>query len=308
MFLKRLTHYLLKHRTQALLITFLITFLPIAGVLGIVIATLFTLVHGIIEGAFFAIAATLPYAISFFISGSKAATIPLVVWAAVGVAIVSNVLTYCFAILLRQGASWSTIIQVAALLGVLVVSVIHLIYPDVAVWWKRELAAYLEATKGLLIINKSSSSADLQLKAIDVTKDYATGLMSAAILFNAIMQLIIARWWQVFIFKPKTLANELHTIRLNHWTGIFFVASLICLYLGNSVVVDIMPIEYLLFAGAGLSLVHYCFALVRSATKWFWLILFYFIFLVSLPVSVIIVSMLALLDIFFDVRKRLKKI
>jgi len=68
-----------------------------------------------------------------------------------------------------------------------------------------------------------------------------------------------------------------------------------------------MPIPYVLFGMAGLSLVHYAFGLVYSSTRWFWLMIFYFTLIVAMPISMIFVSMLALLDVWFDLRRKLKK-
>jgi hypothetical protein len=44
---------------------------------------------------------------------------------------------------------------------------------------------------------------------------------------------------------------------LSTLAGILFLASLVLAYLGNKVVLDVMPIVYGLFAAAGLSLIHY---------------------------------------------------
>ena len=67
MSLHRLTAYLLKHRWQALALTFVCTFIPVLGTLSILLAALVTLRKGVIEGAAFTLAAVLPYCISAYI-------------------------------------------------------------------------------------------------------------------------------------------------------------------------------------------------------------------------------------------------
>src|SRR5579863_6741690 len=99
--LQRFTNYLLAHQWQALLLVFAITFVPFIGMLGILIAALFTLRKGVLEGALLTLAATLPYIISFFIS-SDHSTASIVIWAAIGVAVLSNVLTWAFAVMLYK--------------------------------------------------------------------------------------------------------------------------------------------------------------------------------------------------------------
>ena len=104
MWLNRFTNYLLSHRYQTMALVFLSTFVPIVGVVGILIAALVTLRKGVFQGAIFTIAASLPYIISFFVSTYKTTTTTmlLVMGVAVGVAVLSNLLTWVFAIMLRR--------------------------------------------------------------------------------------------------------------------------------------------------------------------------------------------------------------
>lgn len=309
MWLARLTEYLFKHRAQAIALTFVSTFIPVIGIVGILIAALVTLRKGVAEGAIFTLAATLPYAISFYVTGGHGAVVPLVVWAAVGVAVFSNILTWVFAVMLLRNTSWSVILQIAALVGVLVISVVHLVYPDVASWWGVQLQAYYEQASAMTgMLKPPVGSPDTQLEAINVTKQYATGMMVAAVLFNAVLQLIAARWWQAIVFEPGILRKELHGIRLSQLAGGLFALSMVLSYMGNGVVLDIMPVLYMLFGAAGLSLAHYLFGLMISPTRWFWLCVFYITLIFSMPMSMVFVAMFALLDIWLDVRKRVSKV
>ena len=192
------------------------------------------------------------------------------------------------------------------------ISVIHLIYPEVADWWGVELQSYYQqaATLAPDVLKSSAATAtpnESQLDAISITKQYATGLMIAAVLFNALLQLIVARWWQATIFNPGSLRVELHNIRLSQLAGILFIVSLVLSYLGNRVVLDIMPVLYILFTAAGLSLIHYLFGLAHSPTKWFWMSVLYVGLIFTLPISMLLVAMGAFIDIWADVRKRFRK-
>ncbi|MBA3660100.1 MAG: hypothetical protein H0W64_00040 [Gammaproteobacteria bacterium] len=309
MWLQRFTAYLLRHRWQAIGLTFISTFIPVIGVFGILLAAVVTLCRGIVEGALFTLAATVPYFLSFSLSTQAKTQFPLVVWAAIGVAVISNLLTWAFAVMLRRQASWRLILEMAALIGVLVVSIIHLAYPEIAQWWGTQLTAYYHQAQTIAGMAKGvAPSAEVQLEGINITKQYATGLIAAAILFNAILQLIIARWWQSKAFKAVNLRKELHQIRLSPLAGMLFLASFVLQYLGNSVILDIMPILYVLFGAAGLSFIHYVFGLGKSPISWFWLALIYVSIIFSLPMSMVMVSFLAMFDSWFDLRKRFKKV
>jgi len=312
MYLRRFTNYLLKNRWQALAITFAITAVPVIGVIGIIIAAFITLVKGTVEGALFAAVATIPFLLSLYTShtGMNVGLTQFMLWGAVGVAVFSNILTYAFAVMLRRQTSWSVIVQIATLLGVLVISVVHLVYPEITQWWATQLQASFEhAQKFTSILTTANNAAnEARYETINTSKMFASGFLTTAILLNAMVQLIMARWWQSYLYKPISLRRELHNIRLSPLAGVLLIISVVFAYMGNSVVLDIMPVTYLLFACAGLSVIHYTFGMMHSPVVWFWLALLYTSLLLSVPMSIFLLSIIALVDIWFDLRKRFKKI
>ncbi|OGT42258.1 MAG: hypothetical protein A3F42_05230 [Gammaproteobacteria bacterium RIFCSPHIGHO2_12_FULL_37_34] len=307
MWLQRFTNYILENRWQTIAFVFLSTFIPVFGMIGILIAALVTLRKSVVEGGILAIFATLPYVASFYFSEHYRTMAPIVMWVAMSVAMLSNVLTWIFAVMLRQRSSWSQLLQIAALLGVLVISVVHLLYPNIAEWWGVQLQAYYnQALPGLW--KSHVGSPELQIETINITKQYVTGAIVVGVLFNAILQLILARWWQTIFFHPGSLHKELQAIRLSRLAGILFAASLVLAYMGNSVVLDITPVLYVLFGAAGLSLIHYLFRLMQSKSAWFWLLVLYMILFLSIPASIVLVAILALFDIWLDIRSRFRKL
>lgn len=310
MWLQRYTKYLLGQTWLALAFVFAVSFVPMLGVLGILYAALATLRKGIIEGALMAVAATVPFVLTFAFTEQRDPAVPLMLWAGVGVAVLSNLLTYVFAVLLERKVSWSIIFQLAALLGVLFVSVVHLMFPDVASWWQMELHRFYmvgqQAAQAAGDVAKEAQLSADQLQSIEQTKDFATGMMTAGVIFNALVQLVAARWWEAIVFNPGSLQKELHRIRLSHLAGGLFIVSLILSYTGNAVVLDVMPIAYILFCVAGMSLIHSLFKMMQSQTRWFWLLLLYVGILFTMPVSVMMVAFLALADVWLDLRKRVK--
>lgn len=312
MWLKRFTHYLLEHRWVTLAVTFVITFVPIVGSFGSLVATLVTIRKSVVEGAVLMLAATIPYGLSLYFTGNhEINVVPAVAWAALCVTVLINVLAWVFAVMLRRHNSWSTIIQLAALLGVLVVSVVHLVYPEVAAWWMQQLTqqAALITSK---LKNASGAMLDQQARtdAIKLSSEHMTGVLTAVILFLAMTQLVVARWWQSVVFQAASLRKELHHIRLSHLAGVLFLVSLALAYYGNGnrVVLDIMPILYLLFSTAGLSLIHFVFGLMRSPVAWVWMLLIYTILVFTVPASIFFLAVLGLIDIWLDIRKRLQTV
>lgn len=331
MYLQRFTDYLLRNRKQAIVLTFLISCIPMVGMVGILIAGLATLCIGVIEGAIFTLAATLPSVllfagIMFFLSGTQEAA-NIVNWAAVLLTVTGNVLTWVFAVMLRRNCSWSLILQVGALIGVLVISVIHLAYPGVPEWWAKQLSFENQPAFAGLAIKEN------QQDAINVLKSLATGLVTAFVLFSAVFQAVLSRWWQVTIVNRSRLGNELQYIHLSHLAGVLFLISIVFYYLENSVVLDILPVLCLLFSAAGLSLVHYLCGLMEPTKGRFWLSILYIALMYSLTMMALLPSFaslnmmlpvvlavlilavtifalvsLSLFDVWFDIRKRMKKV
>lgn len=283
---------------------------------GILIAGLVTLVNGAVEGAVVTLAATLPYLATVYFPGHvgpvDSSAIHLWTLLGVGVAVASNILTWVFAVILQRKTSWSVLIQSAALLGVLIVSILHLVYPGIADWWGTQLhalQAYYQqaATVTGAKMAMPAVASDAEAEVTDVVKQMVNGMIAMLILTNAMFQLALARWWQSIVYSPGSLGYELRNIRLSHLAGVLFIASLAISYLGNNVVLDVMPIVYVLFGTAGLSLVHYLFKRSESKHAFFWLMVFYVVLFMTLPFSLVMIAMLALFDIWLNVRRRIIK-
>lgn len=214
-------------------------------------------------------------------------------------------LTWFFAIVLRKFNNWSFTLELAALLGVLVVGIIHIIYPDIQHWWSVQLNAYFAKTTevvGKLKGEAAATNVEHQAQAVAAAKYFATGLITVSIMFNVLLQLLVARWWQAVMFNPGGLRKELLQIRLGHITALVFAIEIILSYAGNDFALDTLPILYGAFFGAGLSLIHSLTELTKYPVLW--LVLFYGVLVWLFPLSIIIIGIIALFDTGFDFRKR----
>jgi hypothetical protein len=281
---------------------FILAFIPVVGMISIIIGALVTLRKGAFEGALVVLAATLPYVLTYFVSGAESegqmAILMLLVF------MISNGLTWFFAVVLRKFGVWSFTLELAALLGVLLIGIIHMVFPDIQAWWGAQLTTYFAKTaeavdklKSTAVVNKEG-----QAQAVNAAKYLATGFVTVSILFNALLQLLFARWWQASIYNPGGLRKELHQIRLGHIAALVFAVEIILAYLGNDFALDSLPVLYAMFFVAGLSLMHYLVTLTKS--PWVWLTVCYALVIWLFPLSVIIIAIIALFDTGFDFRKR----
>lgn len=300
MLLRRITDYILQSRVHAMSAALALTLIPFGGTVSVLIAALVTLCQGALEGALVSVVATVPYLVYTLFPDKNQ---PLLVMSLLAVMIVSNVLTWAFAVLLRRYNNWNRVIELAALLSILIVATIHIEYPGVADWWGTQFTAYF--TKSLPLIDSVKPDAlpsDVQAQLVMFAKNYATGFAVVVVLLNIILQVLIARWWQAAMFNPGGLRKELYQIRLGYVAGIVFVCGLVLSAIGNNTVLDIMPILYTTFCVAGLSLLHNLVQLTKAA--WVWLALVYAVLVWVFPYSVVIIAILGLLDTGIDFRKR----
>jgi len=305
MLLRRFTDFVLRGRLQAMASAFLIAFIPVLGMVSILIAGLVTLRKGAYEGALVLLAATLPYLLGFLVSGTAISEQEPLTQIIIWVFVVSNVLTWFFAIVLRKFNNWSFTLELAALLGVLIIGIVHIIYPDIQQWWAVQLNAYFAKTAEVVGKIKGEAAVaglERQAQAVAAAKYFATGLIAVSILFNVLLQLLIARWWQAAMFNPGGLRKELLQIRLGHVTALVFAVEIILSYTGNDFALDTLPVLYGAFFAAGLSLIHYLAQLAKNALLW--LVLFYGVVVWLFPLSIILVGILGLIDTGFDFRKR----
>lgn len=310
MILRRFTDFVLQSRVQAMATAFLSAFIPIIGSVSILIAALVTLRKGAIEGLYVLLAATLPYFISYFSLRPAPEQVQMAILM-LGILIASNVLTWAFGVLLERFNNWIYVLELAAWLGVIVVGIVHFLYPEIQDWWATELNNYFSKTTAGVVeswqtaTNLSSDAVnEAQIQAVNATKRYATGFAVVLILFNALVQLVVARWWQAVMFNPGGLQKELHQIRLSHVTAGLFLIGLILAYFGNAFATDAMPVLFAIFFVAGLSLVHYLLGLTKKG--WIGLIVIYLAIIWLFPLSIMIVAILALFDTGLDIRKRIK--
>ena len=305
MLLRRITDFLLQNRVQAMAVAFLFAFVPVIGSIGILIAAFITLRKGIVEGALVTLAATIPYMISFGLSPTSAGQMEVL-----GVILLGNLLIWAFSAGLRQFGSWNFILESAALAGVLLVSAVHLINPNIQNWWATELTTQFtkttDAVSGKLNMDPSAQlmAKEAQLQVVNIVKQYATGFLAVSILLSALLQVVIARWWQAIIFNPGGLQKELYQIRFSYVAGAVYSICLLLVYLQMELALDVFPVLSAIFFFAGLSLIHWRISLTKA--NWLWLLLIYLGIGLLFPVSVILVSILALFDTGLDFRKRFK--
>lgn len=300
MLLRRITDFVLQSRLNAIGSALVLTFVPLGGTISVLIAGLVTLVKGAYEGSLVLMAATLPY-LAYVVFPSKDQSEFMFV--ILSIMVMSNIATFGFALMLRHYRNWSLVLESATLIGVMVIGCVHSFYPGLQEWWGVQLTHYFDSTMPLMEMVKTNALPNAeQNQLVAVVKSYATGFVTLAVLMNMLLQLLAARWWQSAVFSPGLLRKELYQIRMGYIAGAVFMLFLGLTYYGNNTVIDIMPVLYLAFCAAGLSLLHV--AVQKTKAAWVWLAVVYTVLLWGFPYSVVFIAMIGLLDTWVDFRER----
>ena len=122
--------------------------------------------------------------------------------------------------------------------------------------------------------------------------------------FFSIAVLSLARWWQSCLYNPSGFGSEFHSLRLPPLVSIAAVlAVFFCLVFVDRLGVWVPFVGSPLFI-AGLGLVHWTFEAAKISS--FWLIGFYMGLILFFQLFFPVLTGIAIVDSFFDLRSRFK--
>lgn len=215
----------------------------------------------------------------------------------------SQVAVWLMALLLRTTASWTLLLELIAVCGVILIAALHAIYPEIASFWQQYL---LTTLKGIQV-NGPEMFAKLDVGQLQWLSGnfakIASGAFMTELVFSNLVILALARYLQASLYNPGGLKKELYYV---HFSIIPVVLTLILLslawlakvsFLQDSTLILLLP-----FICAGLSLVHWSSASLKGQT--YYLIGFY-VLMVLLFLQVIAALILAgMADAIFNFRNR----
>lgn len=283
--------WLIRSRRNAALLAFAFVFLPILHWFSVIIMALITLRRGVKEGALILISMLVAMALLALASGNSAVIYNMALAA---------ILVWLLAIILRHTHSWSLLLLVSAGLAIFAIMVIHWYIKDINVWWQHTMLDYFQQ------VGTNMPMTMLQQKhAIIYLSKIATGIQTATLLLFNLMCLLLARYWQATLYNPGGLRAELHAIRMPPWASLCLLTLLAMVWwLQMPLLIDLLPVVFLPFICAGLSLIH--FAIVARKMHWLWLLVLYVLLIFALPYVCVTLVIFALVDSLMNLRQRFK--
>lgn len=287
--LKKFGEFILRSRLHASLAALICALLPfIGGWLAAVIVAVVTLRKNFFDGFLVVLWASLP-AIAWAIDGNWFLLITNGVF--------GFVMVWLLAAVLKRTSSWSATIGLSALIGLLIVLVVHLIFGEPHMWWIKQLTSAVSQSSQMLSGSADAIDAKQIQSAIQHVAPFLTGLQTIAILLFAVVALIGARAVEGALLAKTNLNKELYFIRI-HRAGIILLAIFAVLAVwGPLIFRDFLPVIVLPFVLAGFSLVHGMVALKKwSSLYFFGFYAFVFLAIIFYPPLLLLVVLIAVVD------------
>lgn len=284
--MRSLAEFAMRRRATALLVAVLSTGTSLFFWVGAAVVALVTLRKGTSEGLILLLWSLLPAGAVLYL---LAEVLPLA----------NLIAAFLLAVVLRNTVSLALTLIVAPVTGVLLgVALLTVASPylDFLVQVMDELVA--QWRQGL------PTDAPGAANIIAPGRELISGGLVVMHTLCASVSILLARWWQATLYNPGGFAKEFHHLRLSYRPAAALLLSAgYCLTLGN---------EYALWATAisvpllmsGLGLLHYLFNRAHNTRRWLWLL--YFSVVLIDPVKWVI-CLLAVIDSFIDVRRRVNR-
>lgn len=295
-----LANYIMRGRMQAVLVVsslaVLALLIPPLGILSAAAVTLVTLRLGSYQGALVAVAATLASGVLAWLvlrAPMFGPTALVSLW----------VPAWMLALVIRRTVSLPLTVLAAVSAAALVTAVAYMSLGDPVEYWLSLLREIL--LEPLRESELKPNEAELE-KVLKLVARIMTGALAAAGLLNALLALLIGRWWQALLYNPGGFGDEFRALRL---PKVFAVVSIAVLALamsgagGAGLAVNLLPVLLVAWILAGLGLAHGWVA--ARGMSGGWLIVMYVLLLFLLPqLFMPLLIVMAVLDTWLDFRGR----
>ncbi|MEW6353847.1 MAG: hypothetical protein AB1469_06080 [Pseudomonadota bacterium] len=273
--MRALAAFIMRGRSQAVLVVAisaaLSLFLPPLSYISGAGAALITLRHGAREGLFVTFAAALILGLVGAVTLGNPSP-GLAFLAAVGLPL------WLLGWVLRATVSLPLTLSVAALLGVMLILGLHVLVPDLTVWWRGLLDIVLKPALEQSGVTDAAQWLDELARAM-------TALLASAMLLSWMLSLFIARWWQALLYNPGGFRREFHGLHLNRALAVpTLILLALALFVKGEIGVlaaEILAVMLVLYMMQGLALAHRTVA--KRGAHVGWLVALYGLLTLALP-------------------------
>jgi hypothetical protein len=297
--MKPLADFIMRSDSRAVLVTavaaLLSLLIPFMGLISAAAVGLVTLRNGTRRGLLVSGLATLVTSLFAILAWGSP-------WPVLAILAVFWVPVWILASVLRSSRSLIMAVQLAAMFGLMLVLTFHVIVGDPVDYWRQLLEPLRQnlVTDGIL-------EADVSLAVFSRLSHWMTGSFSAAFVFQLLVSLFIARWWQAALYNPGGFGEEFRALRLSRMVGAPILALLAWLSVdpGAGLVADLLLVLGVLLVVQGLAVAHG----IRQTThaRAGWMVGLYLLLVLFMPQALLLMACVGLVDIWVDIRARVAR-
>lgn len=300
--MRALANYIMRGPFQAVLVTAalaLVSLIPVLGMVSVLsgaAVALVTLRHGARQGLMVLLGASLVASIfMYFVFGTMILGLmfALLLWLPLLV----------LAFVLRSSSSWSMVLDAAAAMGIIGITLFYLLIGDPLQFWQMALGKMLE------LMGSQGGMTDLRQveQQIPIMAEWMTGMLAGALVMGLVLSMMLARWWQSLLFNPEGFQQEFYGLRQSKIAAftvlVILTISLFDLGVISNFAGDIMITVVVVYSIVGLALIHALVA--RSGKHPAWLVSIYVLMFIMPPHMMMALASAGLADSWLDFRKRL---
>ncbi len=279
--MRALAEFILKGRTQAIVVAVITALLPLLYWLSAAAVCLVTLRKGAKQGALVLIWSL----------------IPALMWARQGdvTPLIIILGGYLLAVVLRTTVSWQRSIQAALILAVIAGILQQQLNSEM-------LAQIVQGTQKLML-QMSPNTADFAFNDTQWLLQATLGIFDTLHFAMMLSSLLLARWWQSMLFNPSGFQQEFHQLRFSPLFALSLIVISIVGVTNGGEIIRWLPIAIAPLVIAGLALVHGSVA-KRSLSR-SWLIAMYIAAFLLGPYVITMLVIVAVIDTLVDIRNRI---
>jgi uncharacterized protein YybS (DUF2232 family) len=208
---------------------------------------------------------------------------------------------WSLASVLRSTISLPQTLNVAYVMGLVMVLVFYLLVGDPNEWWyntlKESFGAVLEQAVS------AQQGADSIEQFLTELSRVMTGALVSGLILNALCCLFLGRWWQAGLYNPGGFRQEFYGLRLHKSMAIFaLLLIMLMIFSGSELFANLVIVTVMIYLIQGLALAH---AIVSGKGWSVGLLVTMYVVLFILPQVVAFIALLGMTDAWADYRKRM---
>ena len=269
----------MRGRAQAALVALAGNLVPLISPAAV---GLVTLRRGTFDGSLVLLWALLPSLAAFYFSEIS----PSIILASIAaLAVLLPV-----ALMLKYSSSWQLTLVATVVISILTALVLILFFTKQVAGFQLSLLAMMGGLEPNTIATPENEA------ILDL------GFLAYVIALNAMVSLVLSRWWQSELYNPGGFGREFRALRL--------AAPIGAVLLGGMIFCLVLPKDYIIWAAllglpllfGGIGLVHYAVATLQLGGHW--LVVFYVVLVLIGPMSML-VAVVGFIDSLINLRPRL---